>query len=444
MERVLEDLIVALRNAGIRISISESIDAANTLDFVGYSDKETLKISLGAALAKTVREKEIFSTYFDLFFSYDDFPEDYSAGSSDPETEIPAAMSPLAIMLLSGDQTGIATSMMEAGRALDISNMQYFTQRNLFVRRILDDMGLEDLDNDIDRLAQAGDELLQQQADGLRGARGFLTEYVRNYVDRNYDLYTRVTQNNILERHLKNIKLSQIEERNVHQMHIIIKKMVKRLKDIHSRRKRCFRRGQLDFKKTLRKNVTYGGPLFDLMWKKKKIDRPNVIVICDVSRSVTMVVRFFLLFLFSLNEIILKVRSFIFCNNLIEVTDIFENHPVEEAIEILQSGTGLDIELGGTNYGQAFRDLQENWINTITKKTTVIILGDARNNYCEPETALLRNIHEKAKRLIWLNPENPSFWGTGDSEMKRFGPLCDLIRECNTLYHLERVVDDIL
>jgi uncharacterized protein with von Willebrand factor type A (vWA) domain len=444
MEQVLANFIIALRNAGVRISVSETIDAANTLNIMGYKDKALLRTSLAATLAKTLDEKIIFDTCFDLFFTFDDFPEDHNGSDQVCQMEAQEGLSPLTMMILSGDQTGLATSMIQAGQALELSNMQYFTQRNPFVRRILNYMGLEELDNDIGDLLQDGTALSQQQAQGLRDGRGLLTEYVRTYVDRNYELYTRATQNNILERHLMNMKLSHIEERNVHHMHVIIKKMVKRLKDLHSRRKRNFRRGQLDFKKTLRKNITYGGPLFEVMWKKRKIDRPNVVVICDVSRSVRMIVRFFLLFLYSLNELIVKIRSFIFCNNLIEVSSIFDDHPVEEAVEILQKGIGLDIGLSRTNYGQALRDFQENWTSSITNKTTVIILGDARNNYYEHETDLLRNIHDKAKRLIWLNPEGPTFWGTGDSEMKRYGPLCDLIRECNTLSHLERIVDDIL
>jgi len=336
------------------------------------------------------------------------------------------------------------TSMMDGSQAAGIANMQYFIQKNPLTWKILNYMGMDGLDRDIKELSQAGGLSSQQQAQALRDIREQLTEHVRNFVGRHYDLYTREARNNINEGYLKNIKLSNIEERDFHQMHTIIKKMVKRLNDVHSRRKRSFRRGQLDFKKTLRKNITYGGPLFDIMWKRRKIDRPNVVVICDVSRSVSQVVRFFLLFLYSLNETIIKIKSFIFCNNLIEVSTIFDSHPLDEAVERLQSGTGLDIGLSKTNYGQALRDFKGNWIDTVTKKTTVIILGDGRNNYFEPEPEILRLIQEKAKRLIWLNPETPSFWGSGDSDMKRYGPLCDLVRECNTLSHLERVVGDIL
>lgn len=444
MEHVLENFVVALRNAGVRVSISESIDAARALDIVGYQDKDVLKTSLGAVLAKTPYEKETFGTCFDTFFSFDNFPDHDLDHAFDSGEDVQSDMSLLTMMLISGNQTDIMTSMMDGSQAAELSNMKYFIQKKPLAWKILKYMGMDGLDRDIKELSQGGSLSSQQQAETLKDARDYLIEYVRNFIDRHYELYTRETQNNITEVQLKNIKLSNIEERDFHQMYTIIKKMVKRLNDVHSRRKRSFRRGQLDFKKTLRQNITYGGPLFEIMWKRRKIDRPNVVVICDVSRSVRLVVRFFLLFLYNLNETIIKIRSFIFCNNLIEVSDIFDEYPVDEAVEMLQTGTGLDIGLSRTDYGQALRDFKENWIDTVTKKTTVIILGDGRNNYFEPETDILKRIREKAKRLIWLNPETPSFWVTGDSDMKRYEPLCDLVRECNTLSHLERVVGDIL
>ena len=444
MERVLRDFIIALRNAGIRVSVSESIDAAHTLDLVGYEDRDILKISLAAALAKSLREKEIFNECFDRFFSFSDYADYAHNGNVDIETAQEESLSPLTTLLIEGDQSGIMTSMMQAARETQLPNMQFFTQKNPYIRRILSYMGSDELDRDIQQLEQTGTPGAVQQAEALREARGRLLEYIRSYVERYYDLFTQTNRFNMMERHLKDMKLSTVEERDFLYMIIIVKKMVKRLSDVHSRRKKSFRRGQLDFKKTLRKNITYQGPLFDIVWKKRKIDRPSVVVICDVSRSVRMIVRFFLLFLYSLNEVIGKIRSFIFCNNLIEVSHIFDNYPIEKAVEILRTGQGLDIGLSRTNYGEAFLNFNDYYMGSVTKKTTVIILGDGRNNYFDPETALLRKIQEKSKRLIWLNPESILFWGSGDSERKRYGPLCDIVRECSTLRHLERIIGDIL
>jgi len=444
MQRILTDFIIALRNAGVRVSVSESIDAANALSFIGYENRDLLKISLAAALAKTLHEKEIFNTCFDRFFSFDDITNTLSDEFPDSSDGFPAEMSSLTEMLLAGDQSGILTSLMEAARTVELSKMEYFTQKNGFTRRILQHMDLEGLERDIADLAGIDDESIQFRAGALRDARTVLFDQVRNYVDRSYELFTKTARHNVIESYLKNLPLSSIEKRDYYSMHLIIQKMVKRLNDIHSRKKKNFRHGQLDFKKTLRKNITYGGPLFEIAWKTKKIDRPDIVVLCDVSRSVRMVVRFFLLFLYSLNETIVKIRSFIFCNNLIEVSSVFDRHTVEEAVEILQTGEGLDIGLSRTNYGEALCDFKAMYMDTVSAKTTVIILGDGRNNYFEPEIQILRLIHERAKRLIWLNPETRPFWGTGDSEMHHYGTLCDLVRECNTLNHLERIISDIL
>ena len=167
-------------------------------------------------------------------------------------------------------------------------------------------------------------------------------------------------------------------------------------------------------------------------------------ILCDVSRSVEAVARFMLLFLYCLNEEVAKIRSYIFCSNLVCVSAIFEGFGVDEALERLQRGVGLEIRFGRTDYGRAFEDFREQWLHQVTNRTTILILGDARNNYGDPRTDILSLLHERARRLIWLNPEPPNFWGTGDSEMRRYLPYCYLARECSTVNHLQRVVDYLL
>ena len=271
-----------------------------------------------------------------------------------------------------------------------------------------------------------------------------ILENVRNFVEQQFSLFAGSATEKILERYLRDIRLSNLEQQDFQRIHVIIKKMVKRLNSLHSRRRKTSKRGALDLKKTLRENVAYQGLIFSPQWKSKKINRPDFMVLCDVSRSVQMVARFMLLFLYGLNEEVAKIRSFIFCSNLVEVTHVFKEYPVEEALVRLQRGVGLGIFLGRTDYGQSLLDFKEKWLDVVSNKTTVLILGDARNNYGNPQTGILKLIHERNKKLIWLNPESPSFWGTGDSEMKRYLPYCSFARECSTVNHLERVVDSLL
>ena len=444
MEHVLQDLIAALRGSGVRISVSESIDAMNALRLMGYDNKQILKASLSATLAKSRHDKVLFDSCFDRFYSLDDFIDPETNFCSTPDSEPAKEDSPLTWMLLSGDNTGLSLSMREAARETDISSIWFFTQKSLYIQRILRGMGQEDLHRDIQRLSKEHDRPSQQKVRALKQAKTLLFENVRNFVEQQFSLFAGSATEKILERYLRDIRLSNLEQQDFQRIHVIIKKMVKRLNSLHSRRRKTSKRGALDLKKTLRENVAYQGLIFRPQWKAKKINRPDFMVLCDVSRSVQMVARFMLLFLYGLNEEVARIRSFIFCSNLIEVSHIFEGYPVEEALVRLQRGVGLGIFLGRTDYGQSLLDFKEKWLDVVSNKTTVLILGDARNNYGNPQTDILKLIHERNKKLIWLNPESPSFWGIGDSEMKRYLPYCSFARECSTVNHLERVVDSLL
>jgi uncharacterized protein with von Willebrand factor type A (vWA) domain len=444
MEEVLHDMIVALRSSGVRISVSESMDAMHAARLMGYANRQVLKDSLSSALAKSQREKEIFDTCFDQFFSVDQF--------SDIQPDSPALLkmepdqkdAPLTQMLLAGDYAGLSLSMRDAAQNTDVKGIRFFTQKSLYIQQILKGMGGEGLDRDIRRISYEKDSSSRQKAEALKAAKDFLFENVRDFVEQQFSLFAPLATEAILEKYLRGVRLSNLEQRDFHRLKAIVQKMVKRLNNLHSRRRKTSKRGCLDFKKTLRENIACQGVLFNPRWKARRIDRPDIVAICDISRSVEMVSRFMLLFLYSLSEAVARIRSFVFCSNLVEVSHVFEEYPVDAALERLQKGIGLDIVLGRTDYGQAFRDFKGNWLDRVTKKTTVLVLGDGRNNYGNPQTDILKLIRERSKTLIWLNPEPPSFWGTGDSEMKRYQPYCYLVRECSTVNHLERLVDLLL
>ena len=441
MDQILEDFISALRGSGVRISISESTDAMRAVELMGYQDREVLKDALSVALAKSQTEKEIFETCFERYFAFDAFSTRKTDSAKPLETDLDTQDSLLTQMLLSGDNAGLSVAMSNAARQVDITGIKFFTQKGLYIQKIMQQMGLEALNRDIKRFDQKD---MQERAKRLEAAKDMLFETVRNHVERQYDLFASSATEEMIEQYLRNIGLSNVEQRDFNRMRVIVQKMTKRLNTLYSRRRKRANRGLLDFKNTLRKNINYGGLLFEPKWKKRKIDRPDVVAICDVSRSVKAVSRFLLLFLYSLNEILERIRTFIFCSNLIEVTHVFDEYSVEEAVAKIDTGTGLPIIMGRTDYGGALLDFKESWLDTVTDKTTVLILGDARNNYGDPRTEILREITERSRRLIWLNPESEPFWGTGDSEMKRYQPHCDLVRKCNTLNHLERLVEVLM
>ena len=443
----LRDFVHILRSSDLRISTSESIDAMKVVSKVGIQDRNLLKDSLSFSLAKTMREKEIFSDCFDDFFkeNYMNFEKENSSLGSEQQTEEvddldtwdDGAKNKLENLYKNSDKNSLMTAMALAARESNLQDIRLFTQVGMFTRKIFDEMGLETLNNDIFLASRMGDINREEE---LKEIRENLRIEIRDYIENQVKLRTSNSGKQLREEALSQMRLTQADKSDYKIMSGIIKKMAKRLISIHSRRKRKSQRGILDVRSTIRANQEYDGILFETVWKKTKIDRPKIIALCDVSGSVANVSRFFLMFLHSLTEILPNVRTFAFSNKAGEVTDLFENKDIEvAAAETLLLNGG-----GSTDYGQAFVDLEGLLENKIDRKTTVIILGDARSNYGDPRCDVLKKIQEKSKRILFLNPEPKSVWGTGDSEMLRFVPYCNKSKVCKSLFDLERVVDDML
>ena len=442
----LRDFIHILRSSDLRVSTSESIDAMNVVSEIGIEDRSLLKHSLSFSLAKTLREKEIFNECFDNFFeeNYMNLSEDkLPQKNNEKDSEIndldvlDKNENSLEELYNNSDRTSLMAAMALAAREANLQDIRLFTQVGMFTRKIFDEMGLEKLNNDIFQASREGN--IRREED-LKNIRENLRLEIREYIENQVKLRTSNTGKQLREDALSQMRLTQVDKSDHKIMSGIIKKMARRLISVHSRRKRKAQRGLLDIRSTIRANQEYDGILFETIWKKTKVDRPKIVALCDVSGSVANVSRFFLMFLHSLTEILPNVRTFAFSNKAGEVTDLFENKDIEvAAAETLLLNGG-----GSTDYGQAFIDLEGLLENNIDRKTTVIILGDARSNYGDPRCDVLKTIQEKSKRILFLNPEPKSVWGTGDSEMLRFIPYCSKSKVCSSLLDLERVVDDMI
>lgn len=451
----LRRFLQVARGAGLRVSAAEGIDAANALDLVGFEDRTVLKDTLGLLLAKTPEEKDLYDEAFELYFKRDEF-----AGGGDPGVPHDAAPDPqgdpsagpggdgvggqggqsLGSLLASDDRAALATAMEQAAREAGIENIRFFTQRNLYARRILDRMGLRQVERDIEALRRAGAAEGDGRADFLANRVEALRDAVRDFVERNLVLFARGETEKFREELLKSARLSNLERRDLDRMRVLVRQMAKKMAARYAKPRRRRLRGQLDTRRTIRRNMGWGGVPFITVWKQKRIEKPRVMVLCDVSGSVAPMAQFLLMFMYAVHEALSDIRAFAFAGSLIEVSDILEKHPVEEAITQIMSTIGY----GSSNYGNSFADFADGWMKDVTNKTTVIILGDARGNRTPPRTEIVADLSERCKRIIWLNPEYRSAWGTGDSDMYRYAPFCNLVTACNTLRHLERVISDIL
>jgi uncharacterized protein with von Willebrand factor type A (vWA) domain len=443
----LRQFLQAARSAGIRVSAAEGIDAARAVQVVGYGNRAVLKDTLSLVLAKTPGEKDLFDECFELYFKRDNLAQ-HDDPASEPRTRVMqggfggegiggGGGRSLSQMLLEDDRAALAAAMEEAARDSGIQNIRFFTQRNLYARRILDRMGLRQVERDMESLRRDGD---QATADHLANRIEALRDQARDLVERNLLLFARGETEKFREELLKSARLSNLERRDLERMRVLVRAMAKRLAARYAKTRRRRLRGQLDVRRTLRRNMGWGGVPFVTVWKQKRIEKPRVMVLCDVSGSVAAMAQFLLMFLYALNEALRDIRSFAFAGSLIEVSDILEVEPIESAIAKIMQAIGF----GSSNYGNSLADFEEGWERHVSSKTTIIILGDARGNRTNPRTDIMQRLSQRSKRIIWLNPEFRSAWGTGDSDMFRYAPYCSVVTVCNTLRHLERVVTDLL
>lgn len=461
----LVDFIQAARGAGVRISTAESLDALRAVDVVGYGDRSRLHDTLALTLAKTDEDKRLLSEVFGTFFAatrYDNPAgegEDPAAGpdgtpSPAPSLPLPGGeagqgegsggggsgtpSSALGQMLMQGDANAVALALAQAAREAQTDSIRLFTQKGLFGRRLYQAMGGEALDLDIIRAEESERSADRALGDELKRRRQALRDAIRERIARDYLLSAAQAQRELREEMIREANLATLDE--FRGVDVIVRKLARRIAAQHSRRRRVEQRGLLDVRRTLARNLRHDGVLFEPQWRHRRIDRPNVVVVCDVSNSVRAYAKFLLLFLYSLADVLPRVRAFAFSFRLGEVTDVFRREDFPEAVAQTLSTWGM----GSTDYGLAFEELENLVYDGIDHRTTLIILGDARSNYGEPRVDILRRFSERVRQVIWLNPEARSRWGSGDSVMPRYRPYCTIAESARTLDDLERVVTRLL
>jgi uncharacterized protein with von Willebrand factor type A (vWA) domain len=448
MRKNLHRFLRAARGAGVHVSPAESIDAMRAVEKVGFAERTILRDTLLLTLAKSEDEKKALGACFDLFFSQPEPRQE--ANDNDADAERPASqaasaaggdaesqsLGQLAQMLLSQDRNAIAAAIANASAAASLSDIRFFTQRGIFSSRILEQMGIARLNDDLEALT-AGNPALAERLSALTDG---LRENVRDAVSQALLLYGREEAENLRNEILRNAPLSRIEPRQIEQMRALIRQIARRLRERYSKPRKRQRRGHLDVRRTLRRNAAWGSVPFLTAWKRRHRDRPKIVALCDVSGSVARVSDFFLLLIHSLHEVVSDVRSFAFSGHLIEVSDILEAKGAEEAMADIMGKVGF----GSSDYGNSLADFERGFMSTVTPQTTVIVLGDARSNNLDPGADILRRISERAKRVVWLNPESRLTWGFGDSEMPRYATFCNVVRQCATAQQLERAVGDIV
>jgi hypothetical protein len=463
MDARIVEFAEVLRQNGIRVSTSEVSDAARATSEVGLQDKGLFRSALRATLVKREQDVDVFDRAFDFFFSgaaktfeaidkslFDQIQEQ-GLIEGDNLTMLLYQMnllfnelSPLAQAALMGDRARLAQIFRAATLQLDLSQLRSSMQTGFFSRRLMVAAGvdgarseLKGLEDELRKrgLPTEGVEIVSRHvADAMRK----VEEAARREVKRQAEARIRKPSGGVVDK-----PLHQLSRAEVDQMEAAVRTLAEKLKSRLIRKQRSKRRGTLNVRRTLRRNLPWGGVPMVPQFRARRPERPEVVVLCDVSDSVRNASRMMLLFTYTLQSLFVRVRSFVFVSDVGEVTRYFKEQDVDRAIDLATMGQAVSLT-ANSNYGRALATFTRNELGGITRRTTVMIIGDGRNNYNANNAWALKDLKQKCKRLLWICPEERANWGFGDSEMLTYSKHCHHTVVVNSVADLSRIAEQLV
>ncbi len=466
---LLTDFIGELRKAGISVSLTESLDAHNALVAQGISDREYFRESLATTLVKNSSHRVAFDTAFDVYFglrSVDGMNDEQNEGSKgvegargvksqgkgkggggggegvDPEELAEMLFNSLLTNdnLMMRNVAGLAVTLyagMEPGRPVGGTYYLYRTLRNLGLESLQIRLKEKLKDNDEtpfnDRLAN--DEAKVR----LEKFKNVIEEEIRRRLieDRGTVAMARTLRKPLPE----DIDVMHASREEMVLLKLAIRPLARKLASRLAEKRRHKKKGTLDFRKTIRESLALGGVPAEPRFKKPRQAKPDIVVLADISGSVASFARFTLQLVHALAGQFSKVRSFVFIDGIDEVTEYFEKaSDVTEALYKINTEAKVMWLDGHSDYGHAFMEFYNRWPGAVNSRTSLLILGDARNNYHASQDWVLEALKKKAKHVFWLNPEPTSYWSSGDSIIDEYAKHVDGVFEVRTLRQLETFV----
>jgi uncharacterized protein len=462
---ILQGFVHELRSAGLPVSMTENLDAMRAVEHIDISERDLFKAALGATLVKHYQHRPAFDTVFDVYFSLyspgvdaddahaDEWAEMVSeaagggGGGGELTREELAQMLLDALMNLDRDQLRrlAATAVtqfagMEPGRPVGGTYYLYRTLRQLD----LDDLEARLIGRAQEQGDVPDDDLAARlQAEEYQARLRMLRELVeaeirrRLVADRGVEAMARTLRKPLPE----DVDFMHASREEMLALQRAIYPLTRSLAARLAQRRRRHHRGHLDFRKTVRASLSYGGVPAEPKFRHPHPSKPEIMVVADISGSVASFARFTLQFVYAMASQFSKVRSWVFIDGIDEVTRFFQgSDDVTEAVHRVNTEADVVWVDGHSDYGHAFEVFHKRHAHEVTKKTSLIFLGDARNNYHASQSWVLRALGERARHLSWLNPEPRGYWDTGDSIMAEYVPYCDGVYECRNLRQLERFV----
>ena len=418
MERIVTQFVAALRENGIRVSPGETLDAVQALALSRVEGRKASRALLRLTLVKNVNDIPTFNEVFNRFFSRFQFV--------DPQADLPALMD-AAITEMEGEFTYLNERQDddhdEPGPLIKLDSE--ISPEDLAELKSLSEIDPDDTD---------GTEM-QVQMKGYRGKAQKPPRPTRRYMQN--PLTIDLSKGNS---YADSVTFSPEEQA---AMQDVVSRMMLRLRKDMKRMKNNQHRGKLHVIRTIQKNYRNDMVPFQVIMRRKRREKPRLVVLCDVSYSVSHASRFMLLLLHTLHNQLLDVRSFIYNRDLAEITEMLANMPVNDLMETIDTGDIVDLD-ENSSFGQVFLKFKKDHLENLRGRPAFIILGDARNNYDEANDWVLDEIREKSRYMLWLTPEDRETWSRGDCLMDLYGSYCDKVEVVKTVDDLSLVVEDLL
>lgn len=476
---LLSGFVQELRNAGLPVSLTENLDAMEAVRHIPLEDRDAFKYALGATMVKNSAHWRSFETVFEVYFSMrgpeykigegteDELEQMWremqeqmqqqqgegkgSSGGMDSLTPEEIAQM-LMKALMNGDQ-GLMRALakqsvqrfagMEPGRPVGGTYYLYRTLRNL------------DLDNMLQKLMEASKQEVGGELTALE-ERLEKDEYESRIDQFKKEIEAEIRRRLVADRGAEAMAktLRKPLPEDVEFMHASRDEMQALKKSLYpltrklaarlARKRRHGRKGPLDFRNTVRHSLSYGGTPAEPKFKQPRPSKPELMVVADISGSVAAFARFTLMLVYAIQGQFSKVRSFVFIDGIDEVTEFFKGtDDISEAIHRVNTEADVVWVDGHSDYGHAFEVFWDKYGKDIGPKTTVLFLGDARNNYHASQAWVIKEVRSKARQVYWLNPEPKSYWNTGDSIVGEYAAHTDGAYECRNLRQLEAFVEKL-
>jgi uncharacterized protein with von Willebrand factor type A (vWA) domain len=454
--RLVDELLWSLRRAGFTISTAQAIDVARALGAVGLDQRSRVRETVAAIVVDRASERARFDRSFDAFFAsrhgYGTLWERLAAqgfaqDELDAFRELLAGLAqshadglvPLGLLLERG--AGLDRALALAGLARTV-DAQSGAQIGFLGHRLLSQIGAGRARNTLQQLRARlvaalgvrGDLLSDALAKELEGSE----EDVRSHVRGIYENRLEDLRDPSAFPRAQTTPFSALSDAEIEEVRRAVRRLADRLRGGARVRRRRATRGRIDAHATIRRALRTGGVPLHLARRTRRRDRPKLVLLCDVSDSVRAAAAFLLEFVYAVQELFSRARSFVFVSELGETTDLFARQPVRVAIAQAWGG-GVVRSGDNSNYGRALQAFEREIMPTLDRRTTVVVLGDGRTNFHDAAPEVLGRIRERCRALLWLCPEPRGQWSQGDSAMPLYASRCTAVYEARCAADLESV-----